>query len=583
MTLVSPLMGLQIGPSTKQVDYLVIGSGFGGSVMTATLAEAGKNVCLFERGKAYPPGSFPRGSGLGTNFWDPVGNWHGMYDVRSFEGIDAVVASGLGGGSLIYANVMLEKPSSWYEQPNPGTDDPNDTETWRFTHNDLRDHIDEVKKVLRVQTLPREFETTVSPKTGRLKTASPDTTESAPLAVRFRCGNDDDPAEPPSPGTALPTEVYGNIHGDVVRTTCTMCAECDIGCNDGAKSSMDHTYLSKASADGAEICIRTEVRQILRRAPGSEYLFDVLYVVHSDAGESAVRTIQAKRVILAAGTFGSTHLMLDNASRLNIPIEDQATLGTRFCGNGDLLGFAIPKADGQDENATKGPVITTYRRYLPGQAGPFEPRIFVQDGGIPNLKENLKLSRREILELIQKWCKFLADKRADGGNRTLVEETQESLSIVRRLLTMLPLLGMGADVANGKLTIDNARRLQCSWTLERSLPHFAVLEEQLEQLNKDLGTDYVVNPQFPFRQRVITVHPLGGCPADTTKTKGVVDSYGRVRAVPGLWITDGSVMPGPVGANPSLTIAAFASRAAEELLREKNLATPSTPVPFTPS
>jgi cholesterol oxidase len=67
---------------------------------------------------------------------------------------------------------------------------------------------------------------------------------------------------------------------------------------------------------------------------------------------------------------------------------------------------------------------------------------------------------------------------------------------------------------------------------------------------------------------VITVHPLGGCPMDTSATPGVVDEYGRVRGVPGLRVCDGSVFPGPVGANPSLTIAAFADRVADDLIGE---------------
>ena len=98
----------------------------------------------------------------------------------------------------------------------------------------------------------------------------------------------------------------------------------------------------------------------------------------------------------------------------------------------------------------------------------------------------------------------------------------------------------------------------------------------MESLSQRLTTRFL-NPRW--MDRVITVHPLGGCPADTTAEKGVVDSYGRVHSVPGLWIADGSVMPGPIGANPSLTIAAFARRAACKLL-EEGLETPSTPEPF---
>lgn len=91
-----------------RTEVLVIGSGFGGSVVAAELATAGTQVCVVERGNEYPPGSFPRGPAeYATNFWDPHRGLFGMFDVWTFRGLETVVASGLGGGSLIYANVML--------------------------------------------------------------------------------------------------------------------------------------------------------------------------------------------------------------------------------------------------------------------------------------------------------------------------------------------------------------------------------------------------------------------------------------------------------------------------------------------
>src|SRR5207244_11601371 len=87
----------------EHFDALIIGSGFGGSVMAYRLAEAGLQVCLLERGKAYPPNSFPRAPyDLGRNFWDPSEGLYGMFDMWSFKGAGALVSSGLGGGSLIY-------------------------------------------------------------------------------------------------------------------------------------------------------------------------------------------------------------------------------------------------------------------------------------------------------------------------------------------------------------------------------------------------------------------------------------------------------------------------------------------------
>ena len=96
-------------------DAVIIGSGFGGSVMAYRLAEAGLKVCLLERGKPYPPFSFPRSPHkVRDNFWDPSDGLYGMYNVWSFKGSGALVSSGLGGGSLIYANIIIRKDEKWF-------------------------------------------------------------------------------------------------------------------------------------------------------------------------------------------------------------------------------------------------------------------------------------------------------------------------------------------------------------------------------------------------------------------------------------------------------------------------------------
>ena len=99
----------------EQFDAVIIGSGFGGSVMAYRLAEAGFKVCILERGKVYPPGSFPRSPHeMKNNFWDPSEGLYGMYNVWSFRDIGALVSSGLGGGSLIYGNILIRKDEKWF-------------------------------------------------------------------------------------------------------------------------------------------------------------------------------------------------------------------------------------------------------------------------------------------------------------------------------------------------------------------------------------------------------------------------------------------------------------------------------------
>lgn len=236
-------------------DAVVVGSGFGGSVTAYRLAQAGKSVCVLERGRAYPPGSFTRSPYRAReSFWDPPHGLTGMYHYWSFRGIDALVSAGLGGGSLIYANVFIRKDEKWFVQ-----EDLRDGgyEYWPVSRADLDPHYDRVEAMIGLQPYPFDHEPySKTPKTIAFKAAAEANGLEwflPKLAVTFA-----NEGRPPVTGEAIVEELE-NLHGRT-RTTCQLCGECDVGCNYGAKNTLDYNYLTHAAHHGAELRTLCDVR-----------------------------------------------------------------------------------------------------------------------------------------------------------------------------------------------------------------------------------------------------------------------------------------------------------------------------------
>ncbi|MFF3249305.1 GMC oxidoreductase [Streptomyces sp. NPDC002870] len=555
-----------------EVDVVVVGSGFGGSVAAYRLADGGLSVVVLERGKPYPPGSFPRTpAGMARNFWDPSEGLHGLFDIWSFRGLEGVVSSGLGGGSLIYANVLLRKDDKWFvhESPLPG----GGYEHWPISRRDLDSHYDDVEKMLGATPYPYND----TPKTVAMQEAADRLglqVSRPPLAVAFARRR----GEVPVPGAPVPEPWYGNIHG-LPRETCRLSGECDVGCNFGAKNTLDHTYLSAARHRGADIRTRCEVRGFAPR-PGGGY--EVRYVLHDAAdeghrtptGKLPVHRINCKRLVLAAGSFGSTYLLLRNRSAL--PGISPA-LGTRFCGNGDLLGLVLKAAGGAGRGprtlaASTGPVITSAVRVgdeLDGD-GSSGRGFYVEDAGYPTFVDWLA-EATQVPGSLRRTVGFgLHRLRSRLGFNP-----QSNISSRLALLlgpgvfsdSSLPLLGMGRDLPDGRMGLRRGY-LDIDWTTQTSRRYFERVRSTMSDMAGVLGAEFRDNPLW-WTRRVVTVHPLGGAPMGRHAAEGVCDSFGEVFGFPGLYVLDGAVLPGPVGANPSLTIAAFADRACHHILGER--------------
>jgi cholesterol oxidase len=126
---------------------------------------------------------------------------------------------------------------------------------------------------------------------------------------------------------------------------------------------------------------------------------------------------------------------------------------------------------------------------------------------------------------------------------------------------------MGRDFPNGRISFDG-RYLDCDWKIKKSQEYYDRVRRVVKGIANALNAEYMDNPSYRYFHQVLTAHPLGGCPMGRDKNEGVVDSYGEVFGHPGLYVVDGSIMPGPVGPNPSMTIAAVSDRAADHIINQ---------------
>ncbi|MDQ4029637.1 MAG: GMC family oxidoreductase [Actinomycetota bacterium] len=544
-------------------DAVVVGSGFGGAVTAYRLAEAGMSVCVLERGKPYPPGSFPRSPWeTGRNFWDPSEGLHGLFDVWSFRGLGGIVASGLGGGSLLWSNVVLRKDRSTFVKE--------EGEYWPVDYEDLEPHYERHERMLRATPYPFERE----PYARTYKTRAMEHAAGElglewllpPLAVSFA-------EHGRAPGEPI-LEDEPNLHGRT-RLTCLLVGECNVGCNYGSKNTLDFNYLSRAKLrHGAEIRTRCEVKTFAPREGGG---FTIGYVDHAEAPSDGPRerplpihTLTADRLVLSAGSFGTTYLLLKN--RAAFP-GLSARLGTRFCGNGDLLTLAIKAKENGAVRIVDpgfGPVITSTIRVPDAAEGGPGRGYYVQDGGHPQIVNWIvessyqlnvfRKAARVAVRLVKLWLRF--NRRSDIGREIAAFFSPASLSS-----SSLPLFSMGRDTPDGNMRLTDDGYLDVDWNKRSSTPFFEDLRQTGRDIARVLDAKFMDSPGWHL-SRVVTVHPLGGCPMGRHEREGVVDSYGQVFGYPGLVIADGSVMPGPVGPNPSTTIAALAHRFADRLIAD---------------
>lgn len=553
----------------EHVDAVVVGSGFGASVSAYRLAQAGRSVVMLERGKPYPPGSFARNPyEMSKAFWEPDVDLFGLFEIRSFRKLESIISAGLGGGSLIYANVLLRKDERWFvhDSPLPG----GGYEHWPIGRSDLDRHYDAAEAML----TPRPNPYPDLPKAKALRDAAVNIglpSLAPPLAVAFATTPDGAPA----PKQLIEDAPYGNIHG-VARLTCRLCGECDIGCNEGSKNTLDHNYISAAVHHGAEVRTLADVYGVTP-LPGGGY--EVRYRQYEDERDESGRrrrtlvTMTCDHLVLGAGTFGTTALLLRN--RASLPGLGRA-LGSRFSGNGDLMGFLLgartTTATGEDRliDAAYGPVITTAIRRPDGVDEEGAGRgFYVQEAGFPDFI-NWLIETAQVGSSVQRFAavvrQLVINRLGRRNESNISAEVAKLVGQGKLASTSIPLLGMGRDTPDGRITLTDGE-LDVEWSTATSEEYFSQMRSTMRELSESIGGTFRDNPLW-WTKRVVTVHPLGGAPMGRHVHEGVVDSWNESFGHRGLFVVDGSAVPGPVGPNPSLTIAALADRAMEHLLEQ---------------
>ena len=555
-------------------EVLVIGSGFGGSITACRLAkEWPGQVLVVERGKRYGFGDFPRSpQAMARNFFTiapdkdfkrprfvPRRQFTGLFDIRSYSRMDVVQAAGVGGGSLIYANVFMEPPHEIFDERWPRGS----------KKDDLLPYYAVARRVLAARSIPGG----TAPKRQVLRTryfekaAQAMGRKSELVTVLVNFGEEGHEGEP-----GLQAK---NRYG-AMQSSCNYCAECDVGCNTLAKNSVDLNYLHVAEHKyGARVLSEHLAYKItpldidLRLDPSADGRYGYCVAVQN-LKAATISEYRVKRIIVAAGTLNSNELLLRCRDQFKSLPNLSPRLGHGFSGNGDFLSFVVHAATPADPNY--GPVITQridfnlFDNFRAGEA------FMMQDAAYPVFLAWFIEGQKPFLFKIKAFWAFF---------RGLWKSLSLRPTLGRMGFLMTKLLDddlsyhtsvhlcMGQDSSDGKIYLSKNRTLELDWSLSRNKVFYAAIDKAMHQFKKAVGGRHMFHlPTFgwPFKRNV-TVHPLGGCALGETRETSVTDSdpkrYGAVHGYQNLFVADASLIPSAVGANPAATISALAERVAE--------------------
>jgi cholesterol oxidase len=526
------------------LDFVIIGSGFGGSVSALRLTEKGYRVRVLERGKRFRDEDFARSNwNVRRALWAPALRCFGILQISPFRDIFVLHGAGVGGGSLGYANVLMAPGDEMFSAPAWSH-----LADWKAL---LAPHYDTARRMLGVAVNPRTWPADILLQEIAEELGTADTWQSTPVGTFFGMPDDE--------GEEVPDPYFGGEGPP--RRGCIHCGGCMVGCRYNAKNTLVKNYLYLAEKWGAEVEAEAEVRDIIPLPEGQPdgARYEVVYRSSSALLFRNERRIRTRNVIAAAGALGTMRLLFrcrdvtGSLPRLSPRLGDMVRTN-----NESLLGVIArdDKADYSQGIAITSIVhadpITTIEpvRYSPGSSmmrlltGP----IIESGGFLSRLAQSAwQIVSRPIdfarTHFLPRWAQrttiILAMQTDD--TRLRFRFGRSLFTLFRRGLVSHPDPESGHPSA-----IEISRKVTRRFAEKNGGIAAGSINEGL------LGIP-------------MTAHILGGCPFGKDASEGVVGLDMQVHNYPGLYAIDGSIIPANPGVNPSLTITALAEYAMERM------------------
>ena len=513
-------------------DFIVVGSGFGGSVSALRLAEKGYSVGVLEAGKLYRPDDFPKTNwNVFKHLWAPGLRCFGILRISLLSDVLILSGAGVGGGSLVYANTLLEPPEAFFNDPQWAH-----LADWKER---LAPHYRTAREMLGSAENPKSTPADEALRQAADNLGYGDTFRMQEVGVFF--GEPEVTVEDP----------YFNGDGPQ-RTGCHFCGGCMVGCRHNAKNTLDKNYLYLAQKLGAQLFPETTA-SLIRQGPEGEYLVDCYRTTSPVRGGK--RTFKARNLVLSAGALGTTNLLLKCKEEGTLP-ELSGMLGCRVRTNSETLTGATARTGKVDYS--EGVAITS--SVYPDEVTHVEPVRYPPGSDLLSFLASIQTESGTPWKRPFKWLWNMITHPLDAF-RVIWPFGWARRSII--LLVMQ--------------TLDNSirvfRKRRWWWPFTKGLVSTAenqrekvpVTIPQAQPLTRELGKAMNGVPQNALNEimlnTAITAHILGGCAIGADPESGVIDSQNRVFGYQGLYVADGSMMPANLGVNPSLTITAITEHA----------------------